>query len=110
MATKTVQSFRVALNPRNPEANSWYDPKTRVNLFLNSPQSEDISSFTNEELQAVGRGIKAGLLIVSQGSIPEGLVNISDINTFAAPRARWGEDALSGMESALKNHDAAIKE
>jgi hypothetical protein len=119
---KTATDFRVALNPRNPEANSWYDTGTGVNLFLNKPESADLSRFNNDDLQAVARGIRTGLLIVSRGSVPEGL-EINSVKHFASPRGRWshdeidndeaankrlGEEMKARMADAIKNHESAV--
>lgn len=96
MAKKTL---RVALNPRNPEAASWYDPATGVNLFLgevkdqkgnpvSGPISGDLSSFSDSQLRNVVKGINSGLLIVAEGELPEG-VNLKTMPAFRAPRSRW---------------------
>jgi hypothetical protein len=98
----TSKELRVALNPRNPEANSWYDPATGVNLFLNSPESADWGAVPSSSLEAIKRGIKAGLLIVSRGELPDGVL-AADINQFASPRSRWGEEHSDTQHAAVAN-------
>jgi hypothetical protein len=107
MAVKNNSGFRVALNPRNPEANSWYDPTTGVNLFLSKPESADLDSFKAEELSAVLRGIRAGLLIISRGNIPEG-IELGEVSHFASPRARWADEVKDQVSAAMKNHESAV--
>ena len=113
MATVTKE-FRVSLNPRNPEANSWYDPGTRTNLFLSTPQSDDLSRFSVKELDAVACGIRAGLLIVSKGDPPDGL-RLESIKNFSAPRFRWSHEDPTKQDqvdaqarNALNNHDRVV--
>jgi hypothetical protein len=105
------KSFRVALNPRNPEANSWYDPTTKTNLFLSRPESGDLENFSLKELEPVARGIRAGLLVISKGDVPAGL-QLEGIKTFGAPRYRWTAEDSAKQEqmqaqarSAVANHE-----
>jgi hypothetical protein len=107
--TSATTSFRVALNPKNPEANSWYDPDTGINLFLNTPESADLAGIENTALAAVVRGIRAGLLIISRGELPEGL-NIGEVNAFAAPRSRWSDEHQESIAAALRNHAKALSQ
>jgi hypothetical protein len=105
MPKEKASPLHVALNPRNPEANSWYCPTTGVNLFLDSPESKDLSGFDASKLDAVKRGIRAGLLIVSQGELPEG-VDVNEINLFASPRSRWSEEFDDVQKQAQANWEA----
>ena len=117
-----AKPFRVALNPRNPEAASWYDPETGVNLFLggvtdrkgekvSGPISEDLSKFSERQLQRVISGINAGHLIVVEGDIPEA-VELDKIPVTNSPRSRWdrGVDE-KGQQRAerSKEEEVALK-
>ena len=96
-----AKPFKVALNPRNPEAASWYDPITGTNLFLSTPISKDLSGYSIEQLKAIQIGIKHGLLIVAEGGLPEG-VELDQISQFAAPRPRYKQDVSREDEETQK--------
>jgi len=75
------------LNPNFPEANSWWDPTTGVNLFLDSPFSQDLSEISEARREAIYKGIETGLLIVAEGVLPEGF-DRSKIHRIAPGRVR----------------------
>ena len=119
-STPVLDGFRVALNPRNPEANSWYNPATGVNLSLSNknsldeivegtgPISGDLSGATDQELEPILNGIRHGILLIAAGDMPDGLKK-EEINSFAAPRSRWDPDLADLQALVLKHHDSLIR-
>jgi hypothetical protein len=112
-ATKTDgKTFKVALNPSNPEATSWWDQATGTNLFLaekkNSdgqvfgPISEDLSDFTEAQLERVYHSIKSGILIVAAGELPEGF-DTASIPSFAGSRMRVATDQFAQDSEEAEN-------
>lgn len=81
------EAFVVCLNPSFPEANSWWDPVTGTNLFLDNPFSGDLSEVPESKRTALYKAIDAGLLIVAEGDLPEGY-DRSKINQISAGRVR----------------------
>jgi hypothetical protein len=119
--TERTSAFRVALNPRNPEATSWFNSKAGVNLFLGpqidakskpipdtGPISRDLSKLSNEELADVVTAIHYGILIVAEGDFPEG-VKPEQITTYGSGRSRWTPDLEKEQVAALKHFDELLK-